>query len=67
MSISLDKPIIEVIEAQKQLYLSFYYGLILVSDNGDFSRIHLYTLIRDNKSQEHYLRDFKFVLADINL
>jgi hypothetical protein len=66
-SISLDKPIIEVIETQKWLYLSFYYRLILVSDNRGFGRIYLYALIRDNKSQEHYLRDFKFALADINL
>jgi hypothetical protein len=50
MFISLNKPIIEIIEAQKQLYFSFYYRLILVSDNRGFSRIYLYTLIRDNKS-----------------
>jgi hypothetical protein len=67
MSISLDKPVIEVTEAQKRLYLSFYYGSMPVSDNGGFGRIHLYALIRDNKSQERYLRDFKFALADINL
>jgi hypothetical protein len=67
MSISLNKPIIEVIEAQKWLYLSFYYELILVLNNRGFGRIYLYILIRDNKSQEYYLRDFKFVLIDINL
>jgi hypothetical protein len=50
MSIGLNKPIIEIIEAQKQLYFPFYYGLILVSDNRGFSRIYLYALIRDNKS-----------------
>ena len=50
MSIGLDKPIVEVIEAQKQLYFPFYYKLILVSDNKNFSRVYLYTLIRDNKS-----------------
>jgi hypothetical protein len=67
MSISLNEPVIEIIEAQKQLYFSFYYKLILVSDNRGFSRIYLYALIRDNKSQEYYLRDFKFALANINL
>jgi hypothetical protein len=50
MSIGLDKPIIEVIEAQKQLYFFFYYELILVLNNRGFSRVYLYTLIRDNKS-----------------
>ena len=49
MSIGLDKPIVEVIEAQKQLYFSFYYRLVLVSDNRGFSRIYLYILIRNNK------------------
>jgi hypothetical protein len=50
MSIGLDKPIVEIIEAQKQLYLSFYYELILVLDNKGFGKVYLYALIRDNKS-----------------
>ena len=50
MSIGLNKPIIKVIEAQKQLYLPFYYELILVSDNRGFGKVYLYALIRDNKS-----------------